>query len=153
VLPDMAQFPHKSPNANTLVGARSVAPIMGGGDWICSMPDHWLFEGTEMKQGDGIPGLVGWEWQGDPASLSGLQVVSTGKTRNGGNGIGVYTATIYSGAKKNLVFNASSCWWADGLSAPPGYVRPAVYTKPQGPDKRAQRITTNFLDRVRRHEA
>jgi hypothetical protein len=44
VLPDMAQFPHTSPNANTLVGARSVAPIMGGADWICTAADHWLFE-------------------------------------------------------------------------------------------------------------
>jgi len=149
VLPDMAQFPHTSPNANTLVGARSVAPIMGGGDWTCSMPDHWLFEGTGMKEGDGIPGLVGWEWQGDPATIPGLQVVSSAKTKNGGGGVGVYTATIYPGPKKNLVFNASSCWWADGLSAPPGYIRPAVYTKPQGPDKRAQQITANFLNRTR----
>jgi hypothetical protein len=149
VLPDMAQFPHTSPNANTLVGARSVAPIMGGGDWTCSMPDHWLFEGTGMNEGDGIPGLVGWEWQGDPATIPGLQVVSSAKTKNGGGGVGVYTATIYPGPKKNLVFNASSCWWADGLSAPPGYIRPAVYTKPQGPDKRAQQITANFLNRVR----
>lgn len=149
VLPDMAQFPHTSPNANTLIGARSVAPIMGGADWACTAPDHWLFEGTGMKRGDGIPGLVGWEWHGDPAKIPGLKIVSTGVTKNGGGGIGTYTATIYPGPKKNFVFNASSCWWADGLSEPPGYVRPAAYTKPLGPDKRAQQITINLLARMR----
>ena len=33
------------------------------------MPEHWLFEGTGMKKGDSIKGLVGWEWHGDPAIL------------------------------------------------------------------------------------
>jgi hypothetical protein len=60
----------------------------------------------------------------------------------------VYTATVYEGPKKNFVFNASSCWWADALSAPPGYVRPSVYTSPKGPDVRIQKITANLLDRM-----
>jgi hypothetical protein len=147
--PDMALLPHTSPNANRLVGARSVAPITGGGDWICALPDHWLFQGTDMKRGDGIPGLVGWEFHGDPAALDGLAVVATGPTRSGA-GEGVYTATVYASPKGNFVFNASSCWWADGISEPPGYVRPAVYTRPLGPDARAQRITANVLDRMLR---
>ena len=25
-----------------------------------------------MKQGEGIPGLVGWEWHGEPAAIPGL---------------------------------------------------------------------------------
>ena len=29
-----------------------------------------------MKRGEGIPGLVGWEWHGAPASIPGLKVVS-----------------------------------------------------------------------------
>ena len=39
-------------------------------------------------------------------------------------------------------------WWADGLSAPPGYVRPAASSKPRGPDARAQQITRNVLGRM-----
>jgi hypothetical protein len=46
------------------------------------------------------------------------------------------------------VFNAATCWWADGMSAPPGYVRPKVYTEPQGPDPRVQQITRNVLARM-----
>jgi hypothetical protein len=148
-LPTMGLLPHVSPNAAHLVGARTVAPITGGADWICSKPEHWMFDGTEMKKGDSIPGLVGWEWHGEPASLPGLEIVSSGKTQSAPGNLngGVYTSTIYPGPKNNLVFNASTCWWADGLSEPPGYVRPSVYTTPKGVDRRVQRITANILNR------
>ncbi len=148
-LPTMGLLPHVSPNANQLIGARTVAPMTGGADWVCSLPDHWIFEGTGMKHGDSIPGLVGWEWHGDPANLPGLEIISTGKTQSepGKLNGGVYTATTYPGPKGNTVFNASTCWWADGLSKPPGYVRPSVYTTPQGVDKRVQKITSNILNR------
>lgn len=149
--PAMGLLPHKSPNANELVGARSVAPITGGADWICALPEHWIFAGTGMTKGDGIPGLVGWEWHGDPADIAGLEIVATGITKNsapGKEGEGLYTATIYPGPKNNFVFNASTCWWADGLSEPPGYMRPSVYATPKGPDRRVQQITKNILDRM-----
>lgn len=149
--PTMGLLPHQSPNSNLLVGAGNVAPTTGGADWVCSMPEHWIFEGTGMKKGEGIPGLVGWEWHGNPAKIPGLEVVSTAPTQSAPGKLngGVYTATIYPGGKGNFVFNASSCWWADGLSAPPGYLRPSVYTTPKGPDARAQRITANILARMR----
>jgi hypothetical protein len=148
--PTMSLLPHTSPNSNLLVGAGNIAPTTGGSDFICSKPDHWIFEGTGMKAGDGIPGLVGWEWHGGPAELPGLEVISTGPTQSSPGKLngGVYTATVYPGPRKNFVFNASSCWWADGLSAPPGYVRPSVYTTPRGPDVRAQGISANVLRRM-----
>jgi len=61
---------------------------------------------------------------------------------------GVYTATVYEGPKGNIVFNASTCWWADGLSSPPGYQSPSVYTSPKGVDVRVQQITKNVLKRM-----
>jgi hypothetical protein len=146
------KFPYQTPSESDLIGARNAPPVTGGGPWFCSMPDHWIFEGTGMKKGEGIPGLVGWEWMGMPADIPGLEVVSTGKTHNGTKGPkgeGIYTATIYPGPKKNIVFNAATCWWGDGLSAPPGYVRPKVYTEPKGVDPRAQRITSNIFDRIK----
>jgi hypothetical protein len=148
-LPTMGLLPHVSPNANLLIGARTIAPMTGGADWVCSLPEHWIFNGTGMKKGDSIAGLVGWEWHGDPAQLPGLEIISSGKTQlspgklNGG----IYTATTYPGPKGNVVFNASTCWWGDGLSEPPGYKRPSVYTTPQGVDRRVQRITANVLNR------
>jgi hypothetical protein len=149
--PTMGLLPHTSPNSNLLVGAGNIAPTTGGSDFICSRPDHWIFEGTGMKTGEGIPGLIGWEWHGGPAAIPGLEIISTGPTQSspGKPNGGIYTSTIYPGPKRNFVFNASSCWWADGLAAPPGYIRPSVYTTPRGPDPRAQRITANVLNRMR----
>ena len=146
--PEMNGFPFASPHGNTLMGAHSTPPVTGGADWTCVRPEHWLFSGTGMSLGEGIPGLVGWEWHGDPAPIPGLEIVAAGRTSNG-HGSGTFTATIYPGPRGNFVFNASSCWWADGLSEPPGYVRPSVYTTPCGPDARAQQITRNLLERMR----
>jgi hypothetical protein len=148
--PEMRLLTKSAPSEGLLIGARNQYPVTGGADWTCVRPDHWLFAGTGMKAGEGIPGLVGWEWHGDPAPIPGLEVVAEGETTNSSNVKGHYTATIYPGPKGNIVFNASTIWWGDGLSAPPGYVRPAVYTNPRGPDPRVQRITQNLLERMRR---
>ncbi|MCB1122574.1 MAG: hypothetical protein KJT03_13560, partial [Verrucomicrobiae bacterium] len=146
----MSSLVHERPYANELIGAHSTGPVTGGADWICSLPDHWIFEGTGMKRGDGIPGLVGWEWHGDPADIPGLEIVATGPTQSAPGKLngGVYTSTLYPGPKGNFVFNAATCWWADGLSEPPGYVRPSAYISPQGPDPRCQQITSNILKRM-----
>jgi len=138
------------PYGNELMGAHSTGTVTGGADWICSLPDHWIYKNTGMKLGDTVPGTIGWEWHGDPADIKGLEVVATGPTQSkpGELNGGQYTATVYPGPKGNFVFNAATCWWADGLSEPPGYQRPNVYTKPLGPDARIQQITRNILDRM-----
>ncbi|MBI3837969.1 MAG: hypothetical protein HY288_08555 [Planctomycetia bacterium] len=148
---DMKSLKHARPYANELIGAHSTGPVTGGADWVCSLPEHWIYAGTGMRAGDRIAGLIGWEWHGDPAKIPGLEIVATGPTQSAPdmpNG-GQYTATVYPGPKGNFVFNAATCWWADGMSAPPGYVRPKVYTEPKGPDPRVQQITRNILDRMR----
>ncbi len=127
---------HERPYANELIGAQSTGFGTGGCDWICRQPEHWLFAGTGMKTGDGIPGLVGWEWAGDPAPIPGLEILASGPIQLAPGKLtgDTYTSTIYPGPRGNFVFNAATIWWADGLSQPPGYVRPKVYTEPKGPD-------------------
>ena len=146
----MATLLHERPYANELVGAHSTGPVTGGADWICSLPEHWIYRDTGMQRGDRIPGVIGWEWHGEPAPIPGLEIVATGPTQSAPNvpNDGVYTATLYSGPHQNIVFNAATCWWGDGLSQPPGYVRPKVYTQPLGPDPRLQQITRNVLQRM-----
>ena len=143
-------LPHERPYANELIGAHSTGVVTGGADWACMLPDHWIFEGTGMRRGDAVPGLVGWEWHGDPAPIPGLEIVASGPTQDapGKPNGGVFTATVYPGPKGNFVFNAATIWWGDGLSEPPGYVRPSVYTTPHGPDPRIQQITRNLLSRA-----
>jgi hypothetical protein len=146
----MADLPVEAPNEATLIGAQTVTPFNGSGDWIVVKPEHWIFAGTNLKKGDFIPGLVGWEFHGSPAAIPGLEVVAAGKTWTGGEAESHYEATIYPGPKKNFVFNASTIFWAQGLAAPPGHVPPISHNgRPHGPDERVQRITKNLLERVR----
>lgn len=146
----MGPFPiENAPNENLIIGARTITPFNGGGDWVVSKPNHWLFKGTGLKKGDAIAGLVGWEFHGDPAKIAGLEVVAEGLALSGGNDPAHWTATIYPGPKGNWVFNASTIWWAQGLSSPPGHMLPwSHWSRPHGPDERVQRITHNYLQRV-----
>lgn len=146
--PWAADLPDDGPDEALLMGARTVIPFNGSGDWVCARPEHWLFAGTGMKKGDRIPGLVGWEHHGDPAAIPGLEVVAAGKTWNGGGEESHYEATVYPGPKGNTVFNAATIFWAQGLSSPPGHWLPFVHNgRPHGPDRRVQRMTKNLLDR------
>jgi len=143
-------FPERGPDEGYLIGARNTEPVNGGGDWIVAKPGHWIFAGTGMKAGEHIPGLVGWEYHGDPpADLPGLEVVAAGTALVGGDRPQRWTATIYPGPKGNFVFNASTIFWSQGLSHPPGHTLPwSHWTRPHGPDERVQRITHNLLKRA-----
>ncbi len=150
--PEMARFKSWGLDEGELLGNRTLSPVIGLADWVCSNSKHWLFEGTGMNDGDAIPGLVGWEWQGNPAAIPGLEVVARSKL-SWSNIEAEYTATIYPGPKGNSVFSGATIWWADGLSEPPGYRRPTKYggksVRLKGPDQRVQRITANLFDRFR----
>jgi hypothetical protein len=144
----MADLPVEAPNEATLIGAQTISPFNGSGDWVVTKPRHWLFEGTGMKAGDRLPGLVGWEFHGEPAPIPGLEVVAEGDTINSGGKSAHYTATIYPGPKGNWVFNASTIFWSQGLSSPPGHMPPiSHFGRPHGPDARVQRITRNLFER------
>ena len=123
---------------------------MGVGDWTCAMPEHWLFEGTGMKKGDSIKGLLGWEWHGAPAmNLPGMNIVAEGDATINGKTVGRYSSTLYDGPQDNIVFNAATIWWANGLSSPPGHANPSRHgVTQQGPDKRVQQITHNLFQRI-----
>ena len=147
---DHGPFPERGPDEGYLMGARNVEPVNGGGDWIVTKPEHWMFAGTGMKAGEHIPGLVGWEYHGDPpADIPGLEVVASGTALVGGKRPQKWTATIYPGPRGSFVFNASTIFWAQGLSDPPGHVLPwSHWTRPHGPDDRVQKITHNLLKRA-----
>jgi hypothetical protein len=146
---DHGPFPHRGPDEGYLMGARNVEPVNGGGDWTCLKPEHWMFAGTGMKQGESIPGLIGWEYHGDPPhDIDGLEIVAGGTAWQGGSRPQQWTATIYPGPKGNFVFNASTIFWCQDLSSPPGHMIPwSHWSRPHGPDARVQQITHNLLQR------
>lgn len=149
--------PNMGPDSALLMGARH--PIgegdpglgQGAGDWTCTAPGHWLFDGTGMQAGDSIEGLIGWEFHGEPLlDLPGMQIVAEGPAfKSNGVQNGTYTATIYDGPRGNIVFNAATIWWANGLSSPPGHFNPSRHgIAQQGPDPRVQQIAKNLFDRI-----
>ncbi|MEK0447675.1 MAG: hypothetical protein RLZZ399_2996 [Verrucomicrobiota bacterium] len=144
----MNSLPHERPYGNELMGAHTTGTVVRTSPWICTAPDHWIYEGTGMKLGEQIPGVIGWEYHGDPAPIPGLEIIATGPP---GAGKDAYTATVYPGPKGNIVFNAATCWWADGVAAPPGYLHPPG--GPKGPHPQLQTMTRNVLDRMLRGAA
>ena len=154
-LNDKTFEPNMGPDGAQLMGGRldNQQPSgrgMGVGDWTCAMPEHWLFSETGMKKGDSIKGLLGWEWHGAPAmNLPGMNIVAEGDATIKGKTVGRYSSTLYDGPKDNVVFNAATIWWANGLSSPPGHVNPSRHgVNQQGPDKRVQQITRNLFQRM-----
>ena len=131
-----------------LMGASSHG--VGFADWTADQPEHWAFEGTNMKKGDRVAELVGWEYHGLPLGQHpGLVVLSEGPVygANGERRDGRYATTLYAAAKGNLVFNAGTCWWNLVLSTPPGFQNPPRKDFRRN-DSRIQRITKNILDRM-----
>lgn len=133
----------------------------GWGDWIVTKPDHWIYEGTGMKTGDSIPGLIGWEYHGAPfKETDSLEIVAQGElngvqTESPLRGFGLpkagdgkHAAVIYRGPRNNWIFNAGTIWWSEGLSSPPGHT-PAMgsHCRASGPDPRVQQMTRNLLKR------
>jgi hypothetical protein len=132
-----------------LMGAKSYG--VGLADWICAAPDHWAFEGTNMKKGDLVRQLVGWEYHGPPLpeNARNLVVLAEGfVTKYDGTSTNrKYASTIYTAAKGNFVFNAATCWWNKVLSAPPAYMNPPYMFFAEG-DERIRKITKNILNRM-----
>jgi len=140
------------PDAALLMGGRFLpGMIIGGhsGDWNCRNHDHWLYEGTGMKEGDVIKGILGWEYHGDPnMDHPGMEILAYSPITLNKKAKPPHVATMYNGPKNNVVFNAGTIWYSQFLSSPPGHVLPGnLKTKLQGPDPRVQRMTKNVFDR------
>jgi hypothetical protein len=146
IIPTLAYLPYIAPDAKDLLGSRSTYPCMGGGDWTCVDPDHWVFAGTGMRRGDSVTGLVGWETHGLVSDTRAIDVIAAG-TVSSKYGTGPYAATVYSTDRGNVVFNAATIHWSEALAEPPGYLKPHAYQPRKGPDARVQGITRNVLDR------
>ena len=78
-----------------------------------------------------------------------MEILAKGETKGGdGKSKTPHEATIYDGPKDNVVFNAGTIWWAQGLASPPGHVLPAhKAARPQGADPCVQRMIENVFNR------
>ena len=134
-----------------LMGVKSYGS--GYGDWIITKPEHWVYEGLGAKTGDRIRAIIGWEYNGTPADIPGLEVVATSPLTPRSNQWATnqqHHAVVYPCSKGNWVFNAGTIWWPEGLSRPPGHIPARVDDEAGtfGVNPWAQRITSNVLNRM-----
>lgn len=144
------QWEKHGPSESLIIGGRTMIPFNGSGNWTVSNGRHWMFDETGMKNGDFIPGLVGWEHHGDPAKIKGLEVLAEGYVTNDSDENSQFAATIYPGPKGNWIFNAATIYWSLALSQPPGAILPCShFGRPHGVDGRVQKIMHNYLKRCK----
>jgi hypothetical protein len=136
-----------------LMGARSYG--VGYCNFVCTEPDHWIFESTGMHKGDSIENLIGWEYHGRPVGdQKDLIIIGENKVNTVGFGRSDpanWTATIYTGVKGNFVFNAGTCFWVQLLAKTPAYQHPMQMSTIMDfstPDPRVQQITSNLMNKV-----
>lgn len=140
------------PDAEKLMGVKS--GTVGYGDWVVTKPEHWAYEGTGLKAGDRIPAVIGWEYNGEPGDIPGLEVLATSplypRTDQFIKEDHHHHGVIFPCEKGNWVFNAGTIWWPEGLASPPGHVPARVgdVGGTFGVHPAAQRITANVLNRM-----
>lgn len=145
------------PDEEKLMGVTSYGP--GYGDWVVKNSDHWIYEGTGLKDDDKIPAMIGWEYHGPPfPDVDGLVEVARTQVLQRGDAAAskpgaqkkIHSGVVYPCPKGNWVFNAGTIWWADALSQPPGHI-PAGYNPEMrtfGVQPDIQKITSNILNRM-----
>jgi hypothetical protein len=145
-------------NEDELMGSSSYG--VGYTDVSIKTPDHWVFAGTGLKEGDLLKDLIGWEYHGYPVKKDSTTIVlGSGKIKPNkfsDENPPDHTMTIYTAKKGNFVFNAGTCFWSLPLSSPPGYKNPVNNQGALGKqvmdftkeDPTVQRITKNLLDRA-----
>ncbi len=114
-------------------------PYGRGFDWTVTAPDHWLYDGTNLKQGDRIGGLVGYEWDNAPyPNAKGLTVVSRTDINIDPSKPHRHEATMLVHPSGGTVFNAGTTYWARYLLGDSTFRR----------DARVGRMTRNVLHRL-----
>jgi hypothetical protein len=149
-------------NEPEIMGSTSYG--VGYGDIVLQNTDHWIFDGIEIKEGDTLKDLVGWEYHGYPLKKdSTLIVLGTGKIKPNKfaeEDAPDHAMTIYTAPKGNFVFNAGTCFWNLPLAAPPGFQNPVNNQGDQGKkvidftkgDPKVQRMTKNLIERATSNE-
>lgn len=120
-------------------------------DWVVLNTDSWLFEGTGLRPGDHVAGLVGKEYDhsaSNAAAPPGLTVLSRSPVVNRPYpGTDYAESTLYTAPSGATVFSAGTITWSWGLddaSFPIG----ALHSTPVSPA--IQRLTANLLDSLGR---
>jgi len=128
-------------------------PRKGGYSWVVADASNWVFAGTGLKNGDRLPGLIGYEYDKVDTHYPvppGVEILTSSPVVNDVNHEqDISNATLYTTTSGARVFNAGTFEWSWGLddnssiesSWSPGNNSP----HPSLVNKAAQTITANIL--------
>lgn len=109
------------------------------GAWVVQDAGHWIYEGTGVRDGDRIPGIVGYEVDrtaDNGQTPPGTEVVARSPITLYDGSPGVHEAAVHVRPSGAFVFATGTNDWSWGLS------RPGVA------DPRVQRMMENVLGRA-----
>jgi hypothetical protein len=108
--------------------------------WVATNASHWIYAGTGLRDGDQIPGLVGYEYDkvwNNGRSPAGLVALSASPVTDYQGITAIQQATYYRAPSGAMVFNAATNYW-------PWKLDDNDYQR-KGADARVQRMTANLL--------
>ncbi len=113
-------------------------------DMVIEDDSNWVLAGTGLKNGDHLPGLVGYEvdrvWGNGPGTLQRISHSPYHDLDNPGGPLLYSDSTVYRAPSGAMVFAAGSIQWSWGLD---DYNSPGLRTSRLNPA--AQQITRNIL--------
>jgi hypothetical protein len=120
-------------------------------DWVVADTNCWLYEGTGLKPGDRVRGIIGKEFDRAPTDMllpPGLQILShspvTVTADDRPPDIHYQETTVYTAPSGATVFSAGTVTWGWGLDSA-SFPIGALHATPVSPA--IQRMTRNLLDR------
>ena len=125
-------------------------------DWVVVGSDHWLYEGTGLRDGDHLVNLIGQEYDTffPQYAPPGTKILARSPVEAVINGIlpggqpadpNVQTATIYTADSGATVFAAGTFQWSWALD---GYGDRSYRGVATPRDERVVRMTRNLFDRL-----
>ena len=110
--------PLKQPT-QLLLGSMSRDYFHGSGyPWVVADATSWIFAGTNLKNGDSLPGLVGYEYDSvdkDYPIPPGTKIVAESPVNGIGHPNDKADATLYTAKSGARVFDAGTIQWSVGL--------------------------------------
>lgn len=124
-------------------GYFAIDPQRQGFPWIVKDASSWVFAGTGLKNGDGLPGLVGYEYDRvyqDYPLPPGDNILSSSPVTDINKNQDVSNATLNTAKSGARVFDAATMQWSWGLDNSTTF-----YATNNFVNKAAQKITENIL--------
>lgn len=121
-------------------------------DLVIENPDHWIFRGTGLAEGDRLTKIIGYEYNTNvychPDGVDIVNRTDLGYLEEGRR----HQITVYTAESGAIVFNAGTIQWSWGLDD--YFTGLSTFEGTNGPqiresrfDPAVSRITTNVLDR------